>query len=100
VRKNAACASTLPRRRLTSGAYRYKTRPWEEARRHHLHRIAAMVARQRWACGLDTGTQIVRGDNRDKSGIKNDFLCIRGLRFDFADHAERLTQPLIRRMAP
>jgi NADH-quinone oxidoreductase subunit G len=46
----------------------------------------------------DTGMQIVRGDNRDKSGINNDFLCVKGrYAFDFADHAERLTQPLIRK---
>src|SRR5262249_12223343 len=46
----------------------------------------------------DTGMQIVRGDNRDKSGINNDFLCIKGrYAFDFADHPDRLRQPLIRR---
>ncbi len=46
----------------------------------------------------DTGMEIVRGDNRDKSGINNDFLCIKGrYAFDFAHHTERLTQPLIRK---
>jgi NADH-quinone oxidoreductase subunit G len=40
----------------------------------------------------------VRGDNRDKSGINNDFLCIKGrYAFDFAHSAERITQPLIRK---
>jgi NADH-quinone oxidoreductase subunit G len=40
----------------------------------------------------------VRGDNRDKSGTNGDFLCIKGrYAFDFANHEERLTQPLIRR---
>jgi len=39
----------------------------------------------------------VRGDNRDKSGINGDFLCIKGrYGFDFANHEDRLTQPLIR----
>jgi NADH-quinone oxidoreductase subunit G len=42
--------------------------------------------------------EIVRGDNRDKSGINNDFLCIKGrYAFDFAHHNQRLTQPLIRK---
>jgi NADH-quinone oxidoreductase subunit G len=46
----------------------------------------------------DTGMEIVRGDNRDKSGTNGDFLCIKGrYAFDFANHEERLTQPLIRR---
>jgi NADH-quinone oxidoreductase subunit G len=43
-------------------------------------------------------SEIVRGDNRDKSGINNDFLCIKGrYAFDFANHEDRLTQPLIRK---
>src|SRR6202034_1932197 len=46
----------------------------------------------------DTGMEIVRGDNRDKSGTNGDFLCIKGrYAFDFANHEDRLTQPLIRR---
>jgi NADH-quinone oxidoreductase subunit G len=46
----------------------------------------------------DTGMEIVRGDNRDKSGTNGDFLCIKGrYAFDFANHEERLMQPLIRK---
>ena len=46
----------------------------------------------------DTGMQIVRGDNRDKSGINGDFLCIKGrYAFDFANHEDRLSQPLIKK---
>ena len=46
----------------------------------------------------DTGMQIVRGDNRDKSGINGDFLCIKGrYAFDFAHNDNRLQQPLIKR---
>jgi NADH-quinone oxidoreductase subunit G len=42
--------------------------------------------------------EIVRGDNRDKSGINGDFLCIKGrYAFDFAHNEERLTTPLIRK---
>jgi NADH-quinone oxidoreductase subunit G len=40
---------------------------------------------------------IIRGTNRDKGGINGDFLCIKGrYAFDFVDHAERLTSPLMR----
>src|SRR5262249_48187019 len=46
----------------------------------------------------DTGMEVVRGDNRDKSGINGDFLCIKGrYAFDFAHNLDRITQPLIRR---
>jgi NADH-quinone oxidoreductase subunit G len=41
---------------------------------------------------------IVRGDNRDKSGINGDFLCIKGrYAFDFASHPDRIKHPLIRK---
>jgi NADH-quinone oxidoreductase subunit G len=41
---------------------------------------------------------IVRGDNRDKSGINGDFLCIKGrYAFDYFDHPSRLRQPLVRK---
>jgi NADH-quinone oxidoreductase subunit G len=43
------------------------------------------------------GSEIVRGDNRDKSGINSDFLCNKGrYAFDFANSSERITQPLVR----
>jgi len=46
----------------------------------------------------ETGMEIVRGSNRDKSGINGDFLCIKGrYAFDFTAHAERLKQPLVRK---
>ncbi|HEX2599495.1 MAG TPA: molybdopterin-dependent oxidoreductase, partial [Terriglobales bacterium] len=46
----------------------------------------------------ESGMEIVRGDNRDKSGINGDFLCIKGrYAFDFANHPDRLKQPLIRK---
>src|SRR3989440_9515184 len=46
----------------------------------------------------ETGMDIVRGDNRDKSGINGDFLCIKGrYAFDFAGHEGRLTKPLLRK---
>jgi NADH-quinone oxidoreductase subunit G len=43
------------------------------------------------------GTEIVRGDNRDKSGINGDFLCIKGrYAFDAVNSSRRLREPLIR----
>ena len=93
------CIDICPVGALTSGAYRYKTRPWE------MKHVGTVCTHCGDGCKTtlgvrrsDTGMQIVRGDNRDKSGINNDFLCVKGrYAFDFADHAERLTQPLIRR---
>jgi NADH-quinone oxidoreductase subunit G len=93
------CIDICPVGALTSGAYRYKTRPWEMK---HVGTTCAHCADGcKTTLGVrraQSGMQIVRGDNRDKSGINGDFLCIKGrYAFDFADHPERLTQPLIRR---
>ena len=42
--------------------------------------------------------QIIRGNNRDRSGINGEFLCIKGrYAFDFYDHPERLQAPLVRK---
>lgn len=47
---------------------------------------------------VETRMQIMRGSNRDKNGINEDFLCIKGrYAFDFLYHPERLRQPLVRR---
>jgi NADH-quinone oxidoreductase subunit G len=41
--------------------------------------------------------EIIRANNRDRSGINGEFLCIKGrYGFDFNAHPERLTSPLIR----
>jgi NADH-quinone oxidoreductase subunit G len=93
------CIDICPVGALTSGAYRYKTRPWE------MNHVGTVCNHCGDGCKTtlgvrrcDTGMEIVRGDNRDKSGINNDFLCIKGrYAFDFAHHKERLTTPLIRK---
>ncbi len=93
------CIDICPVGALTSGAYRYKTRPWE------MNHVGTVCTHCGDGCKTtlgvrrcDTGMEIVRGDNRDKSGINNDFLCIKGrYAFDFAHSKERLTQPLIRK---
>ena len=93
------CIDICPVGALTSGAYRYKTRPWEM---NHVGTICTHCGDGcKTTLGVrrsDTGMEIVRGDNRDKSGINGDFLCIKGrYAFDFAHSSERLTQPLIRK---
>jgi len=93
------CIDICPVGALTSGAYRYKTRPWE------MKHVGTVCTHCGDGCKTtlgvrrsDTGMEIVRGDNRDKSGTNGDFLCIKGrYAFDFANHEERLTQPLIRK---
>src|SRR5271170_1685352 len=92
------CIDICPVGALTSGAYRYKTRPWEMK---HVGTICTHCGDGcKTTLGVrraDTGMEIVRGDNRDKSGINGDFLCIKGrYAFDFAHHEERLARPLIR----
>jgi len=93
------CIDICPVGALTSGAYRYKTRPWE------MNHVGTPCTHCGDGCKTtlgvrrsDTGMEIVRGDNRDKSGINGDFLCIKGrYGFDFANHEDRLTQPLVRK---
>jgi len=93
------CIDICPVGALTSGAYRYKTRPWEMK---HIGTACTHCADGcKTTLGVrrsDTGMEIVRGDNRDKSGINGDFLCIKGrYAFDFASNEERITRPLIRK---
>jgi NADH-quinone oxidoreductase subunit G len=93
------CIDICPVGALTSGAYRYKTRPWEM---NHVGTICTHCGDGcKTTLGVrrhESGMQIVRGDNRDKSGINGDFLCIKGrYAFDFAHSDERLTRPLVRR---
>src|SRR5450755_4402135 len=93
------CIDACPVGALTSGAYRYKTRPWE------MNHVSTVCTHCGDGCkttlgvrSVDNGSQILRGDNRDKSGINGDFLCIKGrYAFDFANNDDRLTQPLIRK---
>ena len=93
------CIDICPVGALTSGIYRYKTRPWE------MKHVATTCTHCGDGCTttlgvrpLDNRMQIMRGSNRDKGGINGDFLCIKGrYGFDFLDHPERLRQPLIRR---
>ncbi len=100
------CIDICPVGALTSDTYRYKTRPWEMT---HVGTICTHCGDGcKTTLGVrrgENGTQIVRGDNRDKSGLNAEFLCVKGrYAFDFANSSERLTQPLVRqadgRLAP
>lgn len=93
------CIDICPVGALTSGAYRYKTRPWE------MNHVGTVCTHCGDGCKTtlgvrraNTGMEIVRGDNRDKSGINGDFLCIKGrYAFDFQQHPDRLKQPMVRK---
>jgi NADH-quinone oxidoreductase subunit G len=92
------CIDACPVGALTSGTYRYKTRPWE------MNHVSTVCTHCGDGCkttlgvrSTSDGSEIVRGDNRDKSGINNDFLCNKGrYAFDFANNETRITQPLVR----
>src|SRR3954463_10183427 len=89
-----ACIDICPVGALTSGIYRYQTRPWEM---EHVGTICTHCAD---GCRTTLGVRddkIIRGNNRDRSGINGEFLCVKGrYAFDFYDHAERLQSPMIR----
>jgi NADH-quinone oxidoreductase subunit G len=95
------CIDVCPVGALTSGSYRYKTRPWEMS---HVSTVCTHCADGcKVTLGVrstNDGAEIVRADNRDKSGINNDFLCAKGrFGFDFVESPDRLTQPLVRNAA-
>ncbi len=89
-----ACIDICPVGALTSGIYRYKTRPWEM---NHVGTICTHCAD---GCRTTLGVRnekIIRGNNRDRSGINGEFLCIKGrYGFDFVEHPERLQSPMMR----
>jgi len=89
-----ACIDICPVGALTSGIYRYQTRPWEM---NHVGTICTHCAD---GCRTTLGVRnekIIRGNNRDSSGLNGEFLCIKGrYGFDFTEHPERLQSPLLR----
>jgi len=88
------CIDICPVGALTSGIYRYHTRPWEMT---HVGTICTHCSN---GCKTTLGTrnnEIIRGNNRDHSGINGEFLCIKGrYAFDFYNHPQRLLAPLVR----
>ena len=92
------CIDACPVGALTSDTYRYKTRPWE------MNHVSTVCTHCGDGCKVtlgvrqaNDGAEIIRADNRDKSGINGDFLCAKGrFGFDFVDSKDRLTKPLVR----
>ncbi len=92
------CIDVCPVGALTSDTYRYKTRPWE------MNHVATICTHCGDGCkttlgvrATTEGSEIVRGDNRDRSGINGDFLCNKGrYGFDFANSSERITEPMVK----
>src|SRR3979411_1180233 len=88
------CIDICPVGALTSGAYRYKTRPWE------MRPVRTICTHCADGCKTTLGVrnnEIIRGNNRDHSGINGEFLCIKGrYAFDFYHHPDRLQSPLMK----
>jgi len=89
------CIDICPVGALTSGTYRYKTRPWE------MSYVSTVCTHCSNGCKTTLSVrnhEILRSNNRDLSGINKDFLCVKGrFGFDFTKHAERIRQPMVRK---
>jgi NADH-quinone oxidoreductase subunit G len=89
------CIDICPVGALTSGTYRYRTRPWE------MKYVSTVCAHCSNGCKTTLSVrnnEILRANNRDLSGYNQDFLCVKGrFGFDFTRHPERLKLPLVRR---
>jgi NADH-quinone oxidoreductase subunit G len=89
------CIDICPVGALTSGTYRYQTRPWEMT--------YSPVPCTHCSNGCKTtlsvrNNEIMRANNRDHSGINGEFLCTKGrFAYDFTAHPDRIRQPLVRR---
>jgi NADH-quinone oxidoreductase subunit G len=87
------CIDICPVGALTSGTYRYKTRPWE------LQYVPTVCTHCSNGCKTTLSVrnhEIIRANNRDLSGINQEFLCVKGrFGFDFTNHKERIRQPLV-----
>ncbi|MBZ5701128.1 MAG: NADH-quinone oxidoreductase subunit NuoG [Acidobacteriia bacterium] len=89
------CIDICPVGALTSGTYRYKTRPWE------MQYVSTVCTHCSNGCKTTLSVrnhEILRANNRDLSGINKEFLCVKGrFGFDFTKHPERIRQPLLRK---
>ncbi|MDQ2841867.1 MAG: NADH-quinone oxidoreductase subunit NuoG, partial [Acidobacteriota bacterium] len=89
-----ACIDICPVGALTSGTYRYKTRPWE------MEHVGTVCTHCSNGCKTTLGVrngEIIRANNRDRSGLNGEFLCVKGrYAFDFNASPDRLTAPHVR----
>jgi NADH-quinone oxidoreductase subunit G len=90
-----ACIDICPVGALTSGTYRYRTRPWELAYTGTICNHCGDGCKTTLAI---RNNQIIRANNRDHSGLNEEFLCVKGrFGWDFVPSNQRLTAPLVRR---
>src|ERR1700738_377279 len=89
------CIDICPVGALTSGTYRYRTRPWE------MQYVSTVCTHCSNGCKTTLSIrnhEIMRSNNRDLSGINKDFLCVKGrFGFDFTTHKERIKSPMMRK---
>src|SRR3989454_8826140 len=89
------CIDICPVGALTSGTYRYKTRPWE------LTYTGTICSHCGDGCKTTLSVrnnEIIRANNRDHSGVNGEYLCVKGrFGWDFVNNDKRLTSPWIRR---
>ncbi len=89
------CIDICPVGALTSGTYRYKTRPWE------MTHVGTICTHCSGGCKTTLGvrnSEIIRANNRDRSGVNGEFLCAKArFGWDFQRSPERLTSPLVRK---
>jgi NADH-quinone oxidoreductase subunit G len=89
------CIDICPVGALTSGTYRYKTRPWELKYTGTTCNHCADGCKTTLAV---RNNEIIRANNRDHSGFNGEFLCVKGrFGWDFVNNDKRLTAPLIRK---
>jgi NADH-quinone oxidoreductase subunit G len=89
------CIDICPVGAITSNEYRYKTRPWE------LKYFGTPCTHCSNGCKTTLSVrnnQIIRANNRDRTGINEEFLCVKGrFGFDYVGSSDRLKTPLLRR---
>ena len=89
------CIDVCPVGALTSGTYRYQSRPWE------MNHVGTVCTHCSDGCKTTLSVrngQVLRANNRDRSGINGEFLCVKGrFGFDFVHSKERLQSPLLRK---
>ncbi|MFB3922784.1 MAG: molybdopterin-dependent oxidoreductase [Terriglobia bacterium] len=89
-----ACIDICPVGALTSGTYRYKTRPWEVT---YTGTICGHCGDGCKTTLSVRNNEIIRANNRDHSGLNSEFLCVKGrFGWDFVNSKQRLTAPLLR----
>src|SRR6266436_5102651 len=82
------CIDICPVGALTSGTYRYKTRPWE------MEYVPTVCAH----CSNGCKTTLSVRNHEIIRAINGDFLCIKGrFGFDFTKHPDRIKQPMVRK---